>query len=68
VDAASPSDLGLGHVLGTATCISPFLAHTAARPVENQDHKYWKFPLVRDTSLRLQSVGWLGLEPRTGGL
>jgi hypothetical protein len=42
--------------------------HTAAHPTGNQDHKSWTFPLVRGTNLRLQSVGRLGLEPRTGGL
>ena len=41
--------------------------HTAAHAAENQDHK-GAFPLVRDANLRLQRMGRLGLEPRTGDI
>ena len=42
--------------------------HTAAHRVDKQDHEGWKFPQVTGLNLRFQSVGRLGLEPRTGGL
>jgi hypothetical protein len=42
--------------------------HTAAHGRESQDHTAQRFPQVRGPDLAFESVGRLGLEPRTGGL
>ncbi len=44
------------------------MLHTAAHPVDRQDHEGFTFPQVAGPYLRFQGVGRLGLEPRTGGL